>query len=67
VLLLITFITTLGGSKTVFDNCAKFGDLLMGKKRELSLEKGISVAFFTVDYKDWKILQPCDTKLKDDK
>ncbi len=29
------------------NNWAKFGDLLM-EKRELSLEKGISVAFFTI-------------------
>jgi hypothetical protein len=30
------------------NNWAKFGDLLMAKKRELWLGKGISVGFFTI-------------------
>ncbi len=33
--------------ETPNNNWAKFGDLLMGKK-ELSLEKGISVPFYTI-------------------
>jgi hypothetical protein len=57
VLLLITFITTLGGSKTVFDNWAKFGDLLMEKKN-YRLERALTLSFSQFIKKTGKYYSP---------